>query len=284
MAHLLRIAILLLFMYSFGPRVYAQLTLPQASSAQVITQDLGISTIKISYHRPNAHGRVIFGDLVPYGEVWRTGANTVTNIHFDKEVSMAGHVVPAGEYGLLTIPKENSWTIILSKNNTQWGAYTYQEKEDLIRFEVEVERVEQAVETFSIYFSEVYPQSANLNIAWAHTRVRFPITVDQDAEITASILSSIDSADKKPYFSAAQYYYNTDKDLKQALTWINLAEQGDPEAVHIKYWKALIQLKSGDRQGAIATATQGVALAKASQNPEYVKLNASVLEQAKSSQ
>src|SRR5690606_21738359 len=102
---------------------HAQIKLPSASSTQTVTQGLGIKNINLTYQRPNVNTRVVFGGLVPFGEVWRTGANNIPSITFEEEVMIEGNKVPAGTYGLFTIPNKNEWTIILSKNVQQWGAY-----------------------------------------------------------------------------------------------------------------------------------------------------------------
>lgn len=260
--------------------VEAQVKLPPASSAQTITQGLGIGTVTLKYSRPNVNDRKVFGGLVPYDEVWRTGANGIPIVTFDGPVTIAGKQVEAGTYGLITIPGKSNWTIILSKNSEQWGAYAYKQEEDLLRFDVKAERLSKPVETFTISFSDVHPQSARLNIAWERTTVGFDLVVNQDAEIMASIAEAM-KGDKKPYFQAAQYYYKNDKDIQKALEWVNEADKSPNPAPYIKYWKALIQLKAGDKAGAIATATEGVEIAKQQNNEEYVKLNGQVIADAK---
>lgn len=258
----------------------AQVKLPPASSSQTVIQSLGISNVTLKYSRPNMNDRKVFGGLVPLDEVWRTGANGVPTLTFDGTVTVAGTQVEAGTYGLLTIPGKNKWTIILSKNSEQWGAYTYNQEEDLLRFDVTPDRLKKPVETFTISFSDVQPQGARLNIAWDKTQVGFDLVVDQDAEIMASIAEAM-KGDKKPYFQAAQYYYKNDKDIQKALEWVNEADKSPNPAPYIKYWKAQIQLKAGDKEGAIATATEGVEIAKKQNNDEYVKLNGQVIAQAK---
>lgn len=258
----------------------AQVKLPPASSSQTVTQGLGISTVTLKYSRPNMNGREIFGGLVPYGEVWRTGANSLPLLTFDGTVTIAGTQVEAGTYGLLTIPGKDKWTVIFSKNTEQWGAYSYNQEEDLFRFDVKPERLAKPMETFTISFSDVQPQRAQLDIAWEQTKISFDLVVDQDAEIMASIDEAM-KGDKKPYFQAAQYYYKNDKDIQKALEWVNEADKTPNPAPYIKYWKALIQLKAGDKQGAIATATQGVEIAKQQNNAEYVTLNGQVIADAK---
>jgi len=258
----------------------AQLRLPPASSAQTIIQGLGITTVTLTYNRPNTNGRKIFGGLEPYDKVWRTGANNIPVLKLEDAVTIAGTEVQPGTYGLLTIPGAKEWTVIVSKNAQQWGAYSYKPEEDLFRFKVKPEKLDEPVETFTMSFSDVKPQSARLNMAWENTKISFELMVDQDAAIMVSIDEAM-KGEKKPYFPAAQYYYNNGKDISKALEWINEAEKASPQAPYVKYWKARIQLKAGDRQGAIATAEQGAELAKQANNPEYVKLNGQVIAEAK---
>lgn len=260
--------------------VEAQVKIPPLSSAQTITQSLGISNITLTYSRPNMNDRTIFGALEPYDKVWRTGANALPTIIFESEATIAGNKIAPGTYGILTIPRKDKWTVIFSKNSEQWGAYTYKQDEDLFRFDVKPEKTAKPVETFTMAFSDVTPNSTRLTISWENTSVGFDITVDQDAEIMASIQEAM-KGENKPYFQAAQYYFKTDKDLKQALEWVSAAEKANPKATYVKYWKAQMQLKDGDKKGAIETAKLGVELAKADNNTEYVKLNGQVIEQAK---
>lgn len=258
----------------------AQVKIPPASSAQTITQSLGISTITLVYSRPNMNGRKIFGGLEPYGKVWRTGANQIPTITFESEVTVAGNKVAPGTYGILTIPNKDRWTIIFTKNNNQWGSYTYNQAEDLFRFSVTPQSLDKPVETFTISFSEVTPSSAKMNLSWENTLVSYDLTVDEDAQIMASIQEAM-KGDKKPYFAAAQYYYKNNKDINQALDWLNKAEEEAPKATYIKYWKALIQIKAGDKTGAITTAQKGLEIAKQENNDEYIRLNQQVIEQAR---
>jgi len=276
-----KITQVLLFSLAMGASTasMAQVKLPAASSATSITQALGIHDITLKYNRPNANGRQIFGSLVPYNEVWRAGANGIPTLTFAEQVSIEGHKVAAGTYGLLTIPGEQEWTIILSKNANQWGAYKYDASENVLSFKVKSQSLNRPVETFTIAFEEVKASSAKLSLSWEKTRVDFSLVVDQKAEIMASIDAAMRSA-KKPYFQAAQYYYNNDLDLKKAVEWATEAEKENDKAPHIRYWKARIQLKAGDKKGAIQTAQKGVELAEAAKNPEYIKLNQQVIAEA----
>lgn len=264
----------------FNPKGKAQVKIPPASSSQTITQSLGTSKIVLVYNRPNMNGRKIFGELVPYGQIWRTGANLIPSITLEKEVSIAGKKVEPGTYGILTIPNQDKWTIIFTKNNNQWGSYTYNEDEDLFRFSVASQKLDKPVETFTIAFAEVTPNSAKMTLSWENVLVDFDLSIDEDVEIMASIDEAM-KGDKPPYFASAGYYYKNNKDIKKALEWVNKAEEEAPGAAYIKYLKGLIQIKAGDKAGAIKTAQKGVDIAKEENNQEYIRLNGQVLEQAK---
>lgn len=258
----------------------AQLKLPAASSAQTVTQGLGIENVTLSYSRPSMNGRKIFGELVPYNEVWRTGANTNTTLTFEGDVSLNGHKLTAGTYALFTIPNKSEWTVIISKNTKQWGAYTYNQAEDALRFNVKPQTLNTAVETFTISFDNVTPTSAVLSLAWEKTAIKVDLKVEQQAKILASIDEAM-KGEKKPYFAAAQYYFNNNLDLNKALAWFDEAAKAQPKAAHVLYWKAKAQLKAGDKKGAIETATKGVEVATEGKNSEYIKLNTQVLNAAK---
>lgn len=269
-------AVLLLTAYAAS----AQLKLPAASSAQTVTQGLGIENVTLSYSRPSMNGRKIFGELVPYNEVWRTGANTNTTLTFEGDVSLNGHKLAAGTYALFTIPNKSEWTVIISKNTKQWGAYTYNQAEDALRFNVKPQTLNTAVETFTISFDNVTPTSAVLSLAWEKTAIKVDLKVEQQAKILASIDEAM-KGEKKPYFAAAQYYFNNNLDLNKALVWFDEAAKAQPKAAHVLYWKAKAQLKAGDKKGAIETATKGVEVATEGKNSEYIKLNTQVLNAAK---
>lgn len=272
--------ILLAVLTVFTANTYAQLT-PAPSSTQTITQDFGLGRITLIYSRPNVKGRKIFGNVEPYGKVWRTGANSATVIKFTDDVSVEGHKVPAGEYGLFSIPGEGEWTIILSKNPKQWGAYTYSQADDYLRFTVKPAKLAENQETFTMQFVKVFPTSAELNLAWEHTALNLHLTTDIDAKVMARIDSAM-KTDKKPYYEAVIYYYNNNKDLNKALPWAGEMEKmpGMPPFV-AALWKGRVQLKTGDKAGAVASATAGLEAAKKANNDEYIRLNTELIAQAK---
>jgi hypothetical protein len=266
---------------SFSTQTSAQgVKIPAPSTTQTFTQDFGLGKITVTYSRPNIRGREIFGGLVPYGKVWRTGANSATLIKFTDDVKIEGKVIPAGEYGLFTVPGKDEWTVIISKGSKQWGAYAYNEADDLARFKVKPAKLKDKVETFTIEMANVYETSSMLVIKWENTAVALNITADIDSRVMTSIDEAM-KGEKKPYVQAAQYYYVNNKDIDKALEWINAAEAENQKAPWIRYWKARIQLKAGDKKGAAATAEAGIKLAEEAKNEEYVRLNGAVLAEAK---
>lgn len=260
----------------------AQIAMPAPSPTFEIKGPVGFSEVKVVYSRPSAKGRQVAGNLIPYDEVWRTGANASTKISFSEDVALNGHPVPAGEYALYTIFSEETATIILSKNLTWWGALGYDPKEDQLRFEVPVKHPSSHYETFTISFSDFTSNSANLNLKWEHTKAMFSIVSDVDGKVMKEIQAQlIDGTPKNPvsYFYGASYYYDTDRDPKLALKWIDKAIEGSPEE---QYWvihlKAKILAKNEDKAGAIATAKKSMELARAGENMDYVRLNEKLIE------
>jgi|SRR6185437_11295221 len=253
--------------------------IPEASSTQTIIQDFGLGKITITYSRPNVKGRVIFGGINPWGQVWRTGANAATTINFSEKVIMGGHSVPAGSYSLFTIPDKDVWTIILNKTVKQWGAYSYKEADDFLRFQVKPVHLDEKRETFTIQFTNVTTKSCDLHLVWDHTAVVIPLETDDDAQITANIDELMKGNRKAYYFNAIQYYYENNKDMNKALAWALEAEKVDPGAWY-KLWEARIRLRMGDKAAAIAAAQEGIKMAKATNDDEYVRLNQAVIDQA----
>tara|TARA_R110000796_G_scaffold159169_3_gene275878 strand:- start:137831 stop:138676 length:846 start_codon:yes stop_codon:yes gene_type:complete len=255
----------------------AQIKMPPASPTFELKGTVGLADVKVVYSRPSARGRQVAGVLIPYNEVWRTGANASTKITFSESVKLNGNPVPAGTYALYTQFTEETATIILSKNLTWWGALGYDKKDDLLRFDVPVKHPSSMYETFTISFSDFTMNSANLNMKWEHTKAMFTIESDVDSKVMADIKAQV--IDKNPsnagvYFQAAGYYYDTERDSKLALEWVNKAIAGSNEE---QYWvihlKAKLQARLGMNKEAIASAQKSMALAKTGGNPDYVRLN-----------
>ncbi len=260
---------------------YAQmLKVPQLSSTQTIDQELGLGKITLTYSRPNLRGRKIFGNLLPYGTVWRTGANAATLIKFTDDVTIEGNKVPAGEYGLFSIPDKDGWTIILNKTAHQWGAYTYKQADDFLRFKVKNVSLANPIETMTMQFNNVDQTKCELELKWENVSFSFHISTDVDSKVMVNI-DEVMNKDTRPYFEAAMYYYENNKDMTKALEWIRTAEKSEPKSPFYKLWEARIQLKMGDKAAALATAQEGVKLAHAQNDKEYETLNQGVVDQAK---
>ncbi len=268
------------FLLVSASNIYAQLT-PQPSSSQTIVQGFGLGSIKLTYSRPDVKGRKIFGGMEPYGAVWRTGANSATVIKFTDEVTIEGKKIPAGEYGLFSIPGENEWTIIINKQPNQWGAYSYKEADDFLRIKVKTEHLSALTETMTLAFTNVAPTSCDLQMNWEHSGFTIHLTTDVDAKVMARIDSAMNTA-KKPFYEAIIYYYNNNKDMAKALAWANELEKDKAFPPYVpKLWKARVLLKKGDKAAAIATAQEGVKAATEGKSDEYVRLNNEVIAQAR---
>lgn len=253
--------------------VFAQgIKTPAPSPAQTIKQDFALSFIELTYSRPGIKGRTIFGDLVPYGKLWRTGANAATRVKFGEEVMVGGQAVKAGDYVLYTIPNQDEWVVILNKGLNNWGTEGYKESEDVVRFTVKPTLLSKPVETFTIQIGNIQPGSAEIQLMWDKTAVNIPVVADIDSKIMAQIDNALNK-DNRPYFQAAAYYLETGRDLKKALEWFDKALVQNPDAYWIYYQKARALAKSGDKAGAKATAEKSISLAKAAKNDDYVALN-----------
>jgi Protein of unknown function (DUF2911) len=255
------------------------LKIPQPSTLQKIEQDLGLGQVTITYSRPNVKGRKIFGYMEPYGKVWRTGANAATTIKLTDSIMIEGHALAPGEYSFFTIPQPKEWTIIINKTAQQWGAYSYDSTKDVLRFTVKPARLEPKLETFSIQFANAQVEHCELQLLWENTIVSIRLATDVDTRVMANIDQAM-KGERKPYYFAAIYYYNHDKDMNKALAWISEFEKANPRADNGKYWKARIQLKMGDKQAAISTANEGLKLATDDNDVEYIRLNKEVLSEA----
>ncbi len=261
---------------------------PAASPACTLKQRVGLTDIEIVYSRPGVKGRTIFGGIVPYGQVWRTGANQATKITFSTPVKMEGHEIPAGTYALFTIPGENEWTIIISKNTNQWGAFQYNEKDDFVRVKVTPATLtDTSVETFVIEFNRVRDESALLELVWDKTVVPIRLEVDVSSKLVPQIEAAMSAPGKKEAglcFQAATFYYNHDLDPKKALAWVDAGLEGQPRiAYEILHLKAQILAKQGDKAGAIAAAKQSSELAIKAEGPgsSFVKMNDDIISSLK---
>jgi hypothetical protein len=244
---------------------------PQPSTTQTIKQDFGLGNVELSYSRPNAKGRKVMGDLVPFDKVWRTGANQATVLTFSDDVTIGGTAVKAGKYGLLSIPGAREWTLIITKDLNVTSPSAYKPENDVVRVKAPVQSMAAKVETFTIQFANISNTSCELHIMWENTAVALPIATDVDSKVMKQI-NEVMTKDARPYFAAASYYYDNGKDLGKAREWIDKAIADNPSAFWMTLLKARIHAKQGDKAGATAMCDKTIDLATAAKNDDYIKM------------
>jgi hypothetical protein len=270
-----KIGVLLLCFSLATTFMQAQIVTPAPSPAAKIEQRIGITDVTVEYSRPSKKGRVVFGDVVPYDQVWRTGANAATKITFSEDVVFGGADVKKGSYALLTKPGMTTWSIMLyPHNSTSWTSYT---ESDVQPITVTVNSIKMPegmnMESFMIGFENLTNHGADFYLLWEKTLVSVPIVVNTDVAVEASIAKVMGGPSAGDYFSAASYYLAEKKDMNKALEWVNTSIAKGNE----KYWvlrtKSLIQAELGDKKGAIETATKSLDMAKKDDDAAYIRMN-----------
>jgi hypothetical protein len=277
---LLGIAVALVASLAAQTPAAPKIDFPAPSPAATLKQRVGITDVEITYARPGMKGRQIFGGLVPYGKIWRTGANTATKISFSTPVKLNGTEIPAGTYELFTIPGEAEWTVIVHQHKSQWGSYTYDAKNDIARVTAKPITLTTPMETFAIGLSELRDTSATLYLAWEKTRVPLKLEVDTVGLLVPQIEAAMKAEGKKPYFAAAMFYFENNLDLQQALAWMNAGLAEQPEAFWMIYRKGLILAKMGDKTAALAAAKASIELSAKRPGEiqeEYTRLNEALI-------
>lgn len=255
--------------------IQAQVKTPQLSPKATIFQTVGLTDVEIVYSRPSVRGRTIFGDLVPFGKLWRTGANKNTTISFSTDVVIDGKTLKEGNYALYAIPNIGSWELIFYSKNDNWGTPEELNEADIaLRTTVSEEALPQTVETFTMGISKISTDFAFLEMAWEHSSVALKFEVPTEKMAMASIEKVLAGPTDRDYFSSAQYFYQSNTDLAKALVYVNKALEMNADKPFYYYrLKSLIQAKMGDKKGAIATAKLSLAAAEIAKNQDYVKMN-----------
>lgn len=253
----------------------AQVKTPQASPKSVLTQVVGLTDVEIEYSRPSAKGRAIFGDLVPFGKLWRTGANENTIISFSDDVVIDGKTLKKGKYAIYTTPRADNWEIVFYSKTDNWGnPEVWDETKVALKTNAKPESLNRAVETFTIDINNVDNNFANLELFWEKTLVAVKFEVPTQKTATASIEKALAGPTAADYYSSAQFYFQSNGDLTKALTYVNKAlEMSKDKPFWFNRLKSLIQAKLGDKKGAIETAKLSLAAAKEAKNNDYVKMN-----------
>lgn len=254
----------------------AQVKMPAASPTQTLTQEFGMGKIEIVYSRPSLKGRSVFGTgslLAPVGDVWRTGANGATKLTFSDPVNIGNKTIPAGSYGLFTIPGANEWTIIINTNSKGWGSFDYKEAEDVVRFKVAPETTGTTTETFTIAIDDITAQTATIYLKWGKTKVKIPISTDIKPIVRAQIEAAASAATVNPnvYQSAATFYLELDHDYNKALVYADKAIAANAKAYWLHLLKARVHVALNDKKAAKAAAETCKQMATEAKNMDYVR-------------
>lgn len=255
--------------------IEAQVKTPAPSPKATIMQTVGLTDVEVVYSRPAAKGRPVFGNLVPFGKLWRTGANANTTISFSDDVVIDGKTLKKGKYALYTVPKIGSWEVIFYSTTDNWGLpEEFKEENVALRTTVKEEALPKAVESFTIGINHLDLNSGHLDLAWENSSVSMKFEVPTQKIATASIEKVLAGPTAGDYFSSAQYIFQAEGDITKARTYIDKALEMTKEK---PFWylrlKSLIQAKQGDKAGAIETAKLSLAAAEAAKNQDYVKMN-----------
>ena len=255
---------------------YSQIETPQPSPTSKIEQKVGLTDVTLEYSRPDMRGRKIFGDLVPYGKIWRTGANSNTKITFSDDFSVGDQSLKAGTYAIYTIPGETSWEVIFYNDATNWGTpQNWDDSKVAAKVSVEVYKLPMSIETFTMTFDDLNNGGATLGILWENTYVGVEFKVPTDDKVLTSINDVMNGTPTaNDYYAAAVYYSQENKDIKTALKWMEKAMSMTEKPA---YWQlrqqSLIYAKDGNKEAAIQSAKKSLAGAEEAGNEDYVKLN-----------
>lgn len=268
----LAIALTTLFTYNSQ----AQILIPQTSSRANNQQVIGLTNVKIDYARPAIKGRTVYGELVPYGKIWRTGANENTVIEFSTDVKFGNTDVKKGRYALYTLPKADNWEVILYKETNNWGLpEKWDETKVAAKTNAKPESISRPIENFTIGFNNIDTNGADLELSWEKTIVAVKITVPTNEIAMKSIETTLAGPKAGDYYEAAQYIYQSNGDLNKAIIWVNKSIDLSQNETPFWYYrlKALIQSKLGDYRGAIDSANKSLEGAEKANNAEYIKSN-----------
>jgi len=255
--------------------IEAQVKTPQASPKSTTTQVVGLTNVEIVYSRPSAKGRDVFNNLVPFGKLWRTGANENTTITFSDDVVIDGKTLPKGKYALYTTPRADNWEIVFYSDTNNWGnPETWDETKVALRTNAKPEMLGRNVESLTIGINNLDHNYAHLEISWEKTLVAIQFEVPTQKTAMASIDKALAGPTAGDYYASAQYLFQSNGDASKALIYSNKAlEMSKDKPFYYYRLKSLIQAKNGDKKGAIETAKISLAGAEAAKNQDYVKMN-----------
>jgi len=255
---------------------FAQIKTPAASPKGMFTQTVGLTDIEVEYSRPSAKGRVVFGDVVPYNKMWRTGANANSSIQFSSDVKLNGQSILKGKYAIFTIPNPNEWTIVFYKTYNHRGLpQPFIDSMVALKLNVASIKLQNHIETFTMQMDSIELHQANLNLLWENTSIVLKIEVPTDLLAKENIKTVMSGPSYSDYYAAAQYFFQTKTELKLALNYIDKAIQ--LKATEIPFWytrlQSELQALNGDFKNAIKTANISLEAAQKANNLDYVKMN-----------
>lgn len=272
---------LLAFIVSFSAQ--SQIDTPAPSPSATLTQEVGLTTVTINYSRPSVKDRTIFGGLLKYGELWRTGANGATKLSFSTDVNLGGNDLKAGDYVILTVPGESDWKINIYEFSGN-GVGAYFSKEALATTSVKPVKLSDKVESLTIDINNLRNSSATIDISWENTKISIPLEVNADASVMAQINKYEENSDSQranDYNAAASYLLSEKKELEKALDFATKATSLNPNAFWMSRTKSLIEAELGKYKEAVVTATLSLAAAEKAGNQTYVDFNKASIEEWK---
>ncbi|GAA0870917.1 DUF2911 domain-containing protein [Gangjinia marincola] len=260
---------------AFLSTAYAQVKTPQPSPMAKVEQVVGLTNVTLEYSRPAMRGRTVFGDLVPFDKLWRTGANANTKIMFDQDVMVGGKELKKGTYALFTKPGKDQWEVIFYSDASNWGTpQNWDESKVAAKVMTKAMKAPKTAESFTIMFADVMPDGANMHIHWADTMVSVPVKVMTDQMVMASIDQALSGPSGADYYAAAVYYKDSGKDMKKAKEYMDKAMSMIEKP---GFWQlrqqSLILAANGEKKEAIKVAKMSLEGAKAAGNADYVKMN-----------
>lgn len=268
-----KLSLLLLFIVG-TMTINAQIKTPAPSPFSKVTQVVGLTDVTLEYSRPAMRGRTIFGDLVPYDKIWRTGANARTKITFNDDVTIAGDTLKKGTYAIFTKPNAESWDVFFYTDYKGGGApRNWDESKVALKTTAKVQPIPMKIDTFTMSFDDLSSDSGVLGIMWENVYVGVKFNTPTDAIASKTITDVMGGPTANDYFNAAGYYRNTGKDLKQALIWATKATELRKDAFWMMREKSLIHAALGDKKSAIEAATKSMQVAQEAGNANYVKMN-----------
>lgn len=260
---------------------YGQVETPQLSPRATVQQTVGLTNFELDYSRPSVRDRKVFGELLPYGEMWRTGANKNTTISFDTDIVFGGKEVKAGTYAIFTKINEKKWDIYLYSDTENWGTPEKWEEDKVVTsLSVPVEKATSKVETFTISFNDLGTENFHLSFSWSNVALKVKVELPTKELTEASIVKTMNGPSDRDYYGAASYYLASGENLEEALEYIEKAVEirGD-EAYWYLRKQALIQFELGQKKAAIETAKRSLASAEKAGNKGYVQMNQKSIEE-----